>query len=232
METETSRTHCIRCGECCLKSSPTLQEEDLSQVIDGRILTHDLYTIRTGELVRDNIKNQLKISEVELIKLKEKDPEKGCIQYDEKDRECKVYDYRPTQCAAQTCWDDSEYMQVFNRPKLTRNAVIQDEILLGLMEQHEKRCNYGVLEQLVKQIEKEGAKAIEEILELLKFDHEIRPFVSEKLGIDLSDMDFIFGRPLTGTIAMFGLKVKREPEGSFLLTMEDTPPDRLVDKCT
>ncbi len=223
METGHTRTHCIRCGECCLKSSPTLQDEDLPQVKNGRILTHALYTIRTGELVRDNINDQLKISEFELIKFKEKDPGKGCVQYDEKGQGCKIYDYRPAQCAAQTCWDDSEYMQVYNGPKLTRKTIIQDEILLGLMEQHEKRCDYGVLEKLVKQIETKGEKAVEEILSLLKFDHELRPFVSEKMGVDLNDMDFIFGRPLTETISMFGLKVTREPDGSFFLTAEKEP---------
>jgi len=223
LETETPRTHCIRCGECCLKSSPTLQREDLPQVKNGLILTHDLYTIRTGELVRDNINNQLTISEFELIKLKEKAPGKGCVQYDEKDRGCKIYDDRPAQCAAQTCWDDSEYMQVYNGPKLTRKTIIQDEILLGLMEQHEKRCQYGELKKLVKQIETDGAKAIEGILTLLKFDHEIRSLVSEKMGIDLNDMDFIFGRPLTETIPMFGLRVMREADGSFFLTVEEKP---------
>ncbi len=220
METETARTHCVRCGECCLKSSPTLQEEDLPQVINGLILTHDLYTIRPGELVRDNINDQLKISEFELIKLKEKDPGKGCIQYDEKGCGCKIYDSRPAQCVAQTCWDDSEYMQVYNGPKLTRKIVIQDKILLGLMEQHEKRCDYRVLEKLVKHIETDGAKAVEEILALLKFDHELRSFVSEKTGVDSNDMDFIFGRPLTETVSMFGLKVTKEPDGSFFLTTE------------
>ena len=223
METDPSRTQCIRCGECCLKSSPTLQADDLPQVKKGLIQTHDLYTIRTGELVRDNIQNQLNISEKELIKLKEKGPGKGCLYYDKKDRACRIYDHRPAQCSAQTCWDDQEFMRVHEGPKLERKAIIQDNILLGLMEQHEKRCGYPVIEKLVRQIEMQGEKAVEELIALLRFDHELRPFVSEKMGLDFNDMDLIFGRPLTETITMFGLQVVQEPDGSFYFTVEELP---------
>ena len=100
------------------------------------------------------------------------------------------------------------------------------------MEQHENRCHYSVLEKHVKQIESQGARAIEEILSLMKFDHDIRPFVSKKMGIELRDMDFLFGRPLTETIPMFGLKVTKEPDGSFLLTVDDAFSDRLNHKCS
>lgn len=218
-----SRTHCIRCGECCLASSPTLQAEDLPQVKEGIIQTHDLYTIRTGELVRDNIQNQLRIAEKELIKLKEKGPGKGCIYYDEKGRACSVYEHRPAQCSAQACWDEQEFMRIHEGPKLERKAIIRDTILLELIEQHENRCRYRKIENLVQQIETQGETAVDELIALLRFDHELRPFVSEKMGLDLHDMDLIFGRPLTETIAMFGLKVMRQPDGSFYLSTADYP---------
>ena len=66
-----------------------------------------------------------------------------------------------------------------------------------------------------------GAKAVEDLIALLRFDHELRPFVSEKMGMDFNEMDLIFGRPLTETVTMFGLKVVREPDGSFYLTVEE-----------
>ncbi|NQU15759.1 MAG: hypothetical protein HQ561_16515, partial [Desulfobacteraceae bacterium] len=96
--------------------------------------------------------------------------------------------------------------------------IIHDNTLLGLIREHERKCSYKKLDKWVKQIETEGEGAVERVLELLKFDYHIRPFVSEKLDIDPREMDFIFGRPLTETIPMFGLKVTREPEGSFFLT--------------
>jgi len=180
------RTHCIRCGECCLRSSPTLQKADIRLIKDKRIWTRDLYTIRVGELVRDNINNQLKISESELIKIREKDAGKGCIYYTDEDKACRIYEHRPIQCSALACWDEREFMQAYNAPKLSRKV--------------------------------NGEKAVDKIIELLKFDHHLRPFVSEKTGLDPSEMDFVFGRPITETITMFGLQVIRERDGSFFLT--------------
>ena len=139
--------------------------------------------------------------------------------YNEKGRACWIYDHRPAQCSALACWDEGEFMRVFKGPKLTRKEVIDDSILLGLIEQHEKKCSYHALEKRVRQIEVEGEKAVQGILALLRFDHQLRPFESEKMGIDLKEMALIFGRPLTDTITMFGLQVTREPDGSFFLTV-------------
>ncbi len=218
MKTDSPRTHCIRCGECCLRSSPTLQQEDIRLIQARHIKPHDLYTIRLGELVRDNINNKLKISDKELIKLKEKDAGKGCIHYDEKGKACRIYAHRPAQCSALACWDDSAFMRVYKGPKLTRKEIIDDRILLGLIEKHEEQCSYRALEKLVSRIETQGEKAVEGILARLRFDHQLRPFVSEKMEIDPREMDFVFGRPLTETITMFGLQVTGE-DGDFFLTV-------------
>jgi len=219
LKTDSPRTHCIRCGECCLRSSPTLQLEDIRLLRDGLIQRRDLYAIRIGEIVRDNINNQLKISEEELIKIKEKDAGEGCIHYNENGKACRIYDHRPAQCSALVCWDEGEFMKVYKGPKLARTGIIDDNILLGLIEQHEKKCSYRSLEKLVRQIEVDGDKAVEAIIALLRFDHQLRPFVSEKMEIDPNEMDLVFGRPLTETITMFGLQVTSEPDGSFFLTV-------------
>ncbi|MCP4681428.1 MAG: YkgJ family cysteine cluster protein [Desulfobacterales bacterium] len=209
---------CARCGKCCLKSSPTLQKEDIGLIQKGLIQSHNFYTIRIGELVRDNINAQLKINGTELIKIKEKEGNKGCIFYDEEGEACSIYINRPAQCSAFVCWDDSEFMRVYNGPKLTRKELIRDNTLLGLIKEHEKKCAYNVLDKLVRQIEKDGENAVQEILTLLRFDHRLRPFVSEKMEVDPAEMDFVFGRPLNETITMFGLELRKEPDGSFFLT--------------
>lgn len=217
------RTHCIRCGECCLGSSPTLQIADVSLVYDGFIDRGDLYTIRLGELVRDNIRGELRVTDKEIIKIKEKEKNLGCIYYDEKAKACTIYEYRPIQCKALACWDESEFMRVYARPKVDRKDIIRDKIILGLMKEHDKRCSYSELDKGVRQIEQEGERAIGRILEALRFDQHIRTFTSKKLGIDSSEMDFLFGRPLTQTITMFGLKVIKKSDGSFFLTVLDSP---------
>ncbi|MCJ7775509.1 MAG: YkgJ family cysteine cluster protein [Desulfobulbaceae bacterium] len=217
----SSRTHCIRCGECCLGSSPTLQIADVSLLHDGFIERGNLYTIRLGELVRDNIRGELRETDKEIIKIREKEKNLGCIYYDEKAKACTIYEYRPIQCKALACWDESEFMRVYARPKADRRDFIRDKIVLGLMNEHDKRCSYSELDKCVRQIKKEGEKAVGKILEILKFDQHIRTFTSKKLGIDLSEMGFLFGRPLTQTITMFGLKVIKKSDGSFFLTVLD-----------
>ena len=213
------RDHCIRCGQCCLKASPTLQMEDLLLIQQECIRRKDLFTIRKGELIRDNVNENLMVTQVELIKVKERKGEvKGCIFYDDIRKACTIYEHRPVQCSAFKCWDTEDFDRVYSGPKLTRKEVVQDEVLLGMLEEHEKRCSYSVLEKHIKQIESEGEKAVRKILDLLRFDFHLRPFVSEKLGPSSEEMDFLFGRPLSDTITMFGLKVVREPDASFLLT--------------
>ncbi|MFP3911561.1 MAG: YkgJ family cysteine cluster protein, partial [Desulfobacteraceae bacterium] len=105
------QTHCVRCGECCQASSPTLQREDVPKVTAGVIPWRDLYTLRPGEPVRDNVRGGLKPLDQELIKLRETD-QGACIYYDEENRACRIYEHRPAQCAAQKCWDDTDFMQI------------------------------------------------------------------------------------------------------------------------
>jgi Fe-S-cluster containining protein len=215
---EETRDHCIRCGDCCLASSPTLQMADVSLVYDGLLEKGNFYTIRVGELVRDNIQGELKVTDKEILKIREKENGRGCIYYDEEKKACTIYEYRPIQCKALACWDESEFMRVYARPKLSRRDVISDRNLLRLMAEHDKKCSYTELEKCVGHIEKEGEEAVKGILELLKFDYKIRLLISERLNIDSAEMDFILGRPFTETITMFGLKVIREQDGSFFLT--------------
>lgn len=214
------RTQCIRCGECCLASSPTLQLSDVSLVEDGFIEKKNLYTIRKGELVQDNIRREMKFAQTEMIKITERESG-ACVYYEDSQKACRIYAHRPAQCAALTCWDVSGYMDVYNTPKAGRKDLIRDSVILELIGEHERRCSYVLVESYVRQIQEMGEPAVERILDLLKFDHHLRPFAAERLGLPLEEMDLVFGRPLVHTIPMFGLKVVREPDGSFFLTIKD-----------
>ncbi len=212
------RTHCIRCGDCCLSSTPSLQKEDISLLGDGRISNDSLYTIRAGELVWDNIFGEFKTVDNEIIKVRER-PEGGCFYYEKRSSSCTIYEHRPIQCAAMACWDESEFLRVYDGPKAERQDIVHENMLLHLIEEHEERCSYLKLHKYARDIKEKGEEAVQGILELLKFDYHFRPFVSNRLGININNMDLFFGRPLVKTVEMFGLKVIREPDGSFLLTM-------------
>ena len=218
---EVKKTHCTRCGECCLAAGPSLQKSDLplffNHVLNG---TH-LYTIRKNELVRDNINDALKFTDQEIIKLRDRETGKGCILYDDGGKACTIYANRPSQCRAFACWDDNEFKQVFSEPKADREDIIKDPSLLRLISAHEAACNYETISHHVKQIQQQGETAVQKVLKILHYDWEIRRLTHEKLAIDLREMDLLYGRPLTETIHMFGLTVKQESDGSFLLTAED-----------
>jgi hypothetical protein len=116
------------------------------------------------------------------------------------------------------CWEPARFMEVYRQPKLARKDTIRDPVLARLIEMHEGRCSYEVMERHVKRIEMEGNKAVEAIIEILRFDDRLRPYISQKLNLDLKEMDFILGRPMIDTIVMFGLKVEKTPDGGFYLT--------------
>jgi len=220
---DAEKTHCIRCGECCLAAGPSLQKSDLplffNHVLDG---TH-LYTIRKGELVRDNINDTLKFTDQEIIKLRDRKTGKGCILYDEEKKACTIYADRPGQCRAFACWDDGEFKRVFSGPKAHREDIIRNPGLLRLISTHEAACNYETISHHVKQIQQQGESAVQKVLKILQYDQEIRRLAHEKLALDPREMDLLYGRPLTETIHMFGLAIKREADGSLLLTVEDEP---------
>lgn len=204
--------------------------QDLTLIKNGTLQKCNLYAIRRGELVNDTISDGLTITPRELIKICERGGERGgCIYYDEAGRACTIYEQRPAQCSALKCWDTTEFLRVYGGPKPVRKDIIEDRILLGVIEEHEKRCSYSTLETYVKQVEVDGEKAVEKILELLRFDHHLRPFMSEKLGLNPEETDLFFGRSLIETVTMFGLKVTREPDGTFSLTTADLSASSTAD---
>jgi Fe-S-cluster containining protein len=180
----------------------------------------DLYTIRQGEQVHDNISKSLKKTDCEIIKVRDKHPSSGCIYYDHQENACRIYPHRPAQCRTFACWNTEPFMKLYEGPKATRKDIFRHGVLLGIMEEHEKRFSYKGLEYLIGQIEKKGEKAVEDILNLLRFEAHFREFVREKLDIPESAMAFLFGRPLTETIIMFGLKVEKRGDREYFLTID------------
>lgn len=216
VETGSIRDHCIRCGTCCLKSSPALHVQDISLIDSNTIPGNNLYTVRKDEFAWDPVKNRLINTPEEFLKINEKGS--SCVFYEEQNNSCTIYRNRPSQCSALKCWDTEGFMEIFNSPKLERKDIVDDGVLLGLIEEHEKRCSYSLLKQLIEDINSKGETVLKQILDILRFDHQMRPFVSGKLGLDPTHMNLYFGRPLTETIIMFGLKVEHKSDGSFLLT--------------
>jgi hypothetical protein len=124
------------------------------------------------------------------------------------------------------CWDPSDFLRVHQGTKLERSHLLASGGALSLIAEHEKRCAYKKLDDLVAKIQKDGEVPVREILYMLKFDFHLRPLASDKLGIDGAEMDFLFGRPLIRTIRRYGLTVIQQSDDSFLLTSSARREDK------
>ena len=79
----TTSPECIRCGTCCKKGGPCFHIEDRMLIEKGKIPATFLYTIRKGELARDNVRGCLKPVDSDVVKIKSKIDSWACILFDE-----------------------------------------------------------------------------------------------------------------------------------------------------
>ena len=220
---EPKRTQCVRCGTCCLKGGPTLHLEDVDALEKRIIKRSDLYTIRQGETVFNNIEGETCVLAEEMIKIKGTKESYSCIFYDDIQKGCTIYAHRPIECRVLRCWDTKGIEAISGKRRLCRKHLIPpDSPLAHIIAAHEQRCSYMTIETWIDKIAGPGATAaVERIIEALQFDHYLRPFIAKKFALPIEEMDFFFGRPLTTTINMFGLQVEQEGETFLLTPMED-----------
>ena len=205
-------SECIRCGTCCEKGGPCFHKEDRMLIDKGVIPSRHLYTIRKGELAHDNVKGCLKPVESDIIKIKGKEDTWICIFFDEVKKGCTIYDDRPLECSALKCWDTRELEQIYATTRLTRKDLVsQVKGLWDLIEDHQARCDYKKIQDLIKDLT--GVKrnqARRKLIEIIRYDAEIRNLVISRGGLNADMLDFLFGRPLTQTLGNYGIKIHQE----------------------
>ncbi|MGD9309123.1 MAG: YkgJ family cysteine cluster protein [Desulfosarcina sp.] len=201
---------CRRCGVCCEKGGPSLHHEDRHLVDSGRIPARCLFTLRQGELARDNVKGVLAPLSAEIIKIKGQSGSWTCMFYDDETRGCGIYDHRPLECRALNCRDTRRIAKVYAVDRLTRQDLLASiEGLWELIDDHERRCSYVKLAEMVGQGARGGQlKQERAILEIMRFDAHIRQLAVQQGGLDGRMLDFIFGRPLAHTIKMFDIQLE------------------------
>jgi len=212
-----TRPYCIKCGECCSKGSPTLTLDDVSLLRKGKIGPNDVFTIRTGEVVSDNrVESTLKNQE-ERIKIRETADDKTCVFYQKWNRECSIYDDRPAQCRLQECWDPKPEAFSDLSP-LTRYDLLQDTgDIWQIIQRHDERCSHEDFSREISRLGATKGQTVEKILELLSFDHHVREFVTQELGIDGQTLELLFGRPLSDSLHYYGLEIEEQSDGTFIL---------------
>lgn len=202
-----TRPYCVRCGDCCKESSPTLYEEDLPLLMEGVLDKKDILTLRKGEIGYSPKEGRTVILDEEMIKVKEKDGEGPCIFY--KDKVCGIYENRPRQCRTLECWNPESF-EVFSSLKpLDRRAILtEDHPLREVITAHEKRCSHEVLSSILEKGQELDQTSEDKALDIILYDLHVRMFMEEKLEMEREDLDFFFGRPTLQALSTCGYRLE------------------------
>lgn len=211
---QTIQRECTRCATCCAKGGPALHREDMALLEKGTFGYKDLITFRRGELMRDQISGGLVPLEEEIVKLRGRDAASWtCCFLNVVDRLCFIYADRPSECRALDCWNPETIEAMYNKDRVTRENVLgADSGAAELVRVHEEKCGYPMLERLAAAFDQDPA-AREAFAEAVRFDMAFRVVVREKADIPANEMDFYFGRPLSETVHIFGLRVVMTEHG-------------------
>lgn len=213
-------TQCQRCGTCCRKGGPTLHLEDQALVESGQIPLKHLFTIRQGEPAFDNVAGVIAPAVTDIIKLKGRwEGSEVCCFYDPGPKGCRIYTDRPAECRALKCWDTQEIESLYNCRRLTRRHLLSKvQGLWDMVQDHQERCDYSHVADLAADTKRmpSTAGSQKKLLELIRYDESLRQITCQKAGLDPQMLSFLFGRPLSFTIEMFQLKLKRTEQGAVL----------------
>lgn len=208
-QSPTSNAPCRRCGTCCRRGGPALHREDMDLVESGRIPLRDLFTIRPGEMVHENVKNQLAPAPSDIIKVKGTEGRWVC-RYLSADNGCDIYEDRPMECRVLECRAPEAFLAVYEKDRLTREDLIgKAGNVWSLIEEHEQRCDMVLLRRLFNGFSKdEGAVYLRRITDVVQYDRELRAVLAESGRVDPALFDFLFGRPVADLLHMFGYRLR------------------------
>jgi Fe-S-cluster containining protein len=210
---------CLRCGDCCLKSSPTLTPADMQLFQDDLLTWTEVYTLRQGERGVDPRSGEVVVIASERLKIKEHSATKNCLFYATNPNRCLIYSRRPQQCREQWCHRREEELPPPAAAFLTREAFFGGHPeLWALIRAHEERCAPAKLDQALEQLPQDPEAASQLLFDLLHFDHYLRQLLLTEWEIPAGAMDFLLGRPLTQLLRQAGLTATMTSEGVFRLT--------------
>jgi len=214
---------CVQCGQCCRKSGPALELEDLELLQGQQIPWNQLVTLRIGEPAHSPYNDEAFYLPEERIKIREKAGTNVCVFLDETTDTCSIYSNRPLQCRAQACWDDQQAGELADQQHLTRRVLFAElDVLLELLDEHDNRCSFDNLRNVFDKLRENKGESVAEVIDLLAYDDHFREFVAERLKIPKDNMDLVFGRKLAERVRLFGFKVETGPDGTRTLLPAST----------
>jgi Fe-S-cluster containining protein len=214
---EATREACLRCGECCLRSGPTLLLADLQLLQDETVTWKDLYTLRPGDLGTSREGTPVHLQE-ERLKIREVPGSQQCMFYLAATQACRIYDHRPEQCQRQHCWGEPPPPPAPEEFLAREHLFNQVPEIWDLIRAHEERCNLQRLRESLEEVAAGREEASEAIFEALHFDHYLRKMFQEEWGLTPAVTELILGRPVTLFLKDMGFQATLTPEGVFHLT--------------
>jgi len=185
---------CRRCGTCCKDNSPALHLIDLPLIKDQHILKNQLITYRKGEWLKNNVEDTFVCIEQDIVKPIAK--QNGCIFFDVEASACQIYENRPIECRLQICDAPELLQEMYEKDRITRRDIISKESpFTELICYHEEKCSLNFLENISpKSTYTLSEKTRVKILSMIQFEYHFRSTLYERVGLQTSDMDFLFGR--------------------------------------
>jgi len=208
---------CVRCGECCELSSPTLLTPDLALFQQEVLTWNEVYTLRPGEQVTSREGQASTLAE-ERLKIREVPGSRQCWFYLAATQSCRIYENRPEQCRRQQCWGEEAAAQA-PAELLTREALLaRVPEVWEVVQAHQERCGLRRVLQALQGLETEQDAAGEALFDALHFDHYLRQMLQDEWELSPAATEFILGRPLTQFLRDHGINAALTPEGTFRLT--------------
>ncbi len=216
----TKRTSCVRCGTCCRTNPPTLLKPDMALLVDGSIRPENLLVIRDGERVASQAEKELYEAPFELIMVRGRDGSAVC-SFLSGENVCGIYENRPAQCRAYTCFGPQATVTGLEANRLVRRDVFAGApVILEFVARHDEKCSYRALGEALMKVAGGDESALETVFDMLQYDTEARPFIMEKLGLPKDLLNLVFGRPLTEAIRLFGYQIDREGNDYIIRPLE------------
>lgn len=214
-DTDGDPFECERCGTCCRKGGPGLHDVDIRLVTEKVVGPESLYTIRRGELIRDNINGGLVYTDTEIVKVRSEKDSSTCIFFDSSDNACRIYENRPAQCRAMKCRDIADITDMHVKNRMSRADLFGNAgWFMEMIDAHETRCAYRDAHVLIDRRKEGDHSAARELSEMIAYDQAVRDIIREKKAVEEGMLDLAFGLPLALVLEYrFGIRPGKSRAG-------------------
>lgn len=218
---ETTRLHlqaaremCLRCGECCEKSSPTLLLADLPLIKKEVLTWNEVYTLPKGDLATSREGKPQPLKE-ERLKVREVPGSRQCWFYQAAQQKCRIYEERPEQCRRQQCWGEPP-PEPGPEDFLNRGHLFgQVPEIWDLIAAHQERCDRVKVREALERLAQGEEESGDVLFEALHFDHHLRQMLLKEWELSSAATEMLLGRSLADFLRDLGFRATLTPEGVF-----------------